>query len=141
MNDAARPRPQTPPSHRTRIAYAATALLLVVIEMAIGAYAEDAFVRPYVGDALAVPLIYACARATTSYTRRALASATLAFAYAIELAQGVQLLRHLHLAEVPWLVFLLGSVFDVGDLYAYTAGFALIGLGEYIHQPETFHFG
>ena len=48
-----------------RAAYGIAALILLVVEVLIALFVNDQFVRPYLGDVLAVVLVYASLRAVT----------------------------------------------------------------------------
>jgi hypothetical protein len=45
-----------------RPAYALAALIIFAIEVCIALFVHDGFIRPYVGDVLAVALVYAALR-------------------------------------------------------------------------------
>lgn len=47
---------------KRRICYAAATVLLTIIEVLIALYVHDDFVRPYVGDVLAVIAVYCAVR-------------------------------------------------------------------------------
>ncbi len=113
-----------------RPGYLAAAIVLFAIEALIALFVRDAFVRPYLGDVLAVALVYAALRAVTPLSIRAALIATLAIALAIEIAQALGLLAALGLADNAVARTVLGGVFDWADLAAYTAGVAIVALIE-----------
>lgn len=45
-------------ARRSRICYAAVFILLLFVEIMIALYVHDSFVRPYLGDVLAVVVVY-----------------------------------------------------------------------------------
>jgi len=97
-------------------------LVLLLVEIAIALFVRDAIVRPYVGDGLAVMLVYAGLR---TITRLGVVPATLAallIAFGIEFAQYFHLLDHIGLSGNRWARIILGSGFDLRDFVAYTAG-------------------
>ena len=117
-----------------RIAYAAAALALVCIEVAIALFVNDAFVRPYVGDVLAILLVYAFLRAATPLSLRSALATTLAIAVLIEVAQAAKLLSALGLGENRLARIVFGGSFDWLDLAAYAAG-GIVIVGIELARP------
>lgn len=111
---------------RLRPSYLAVAILLFAIEVLIALFVHDNIVRPYVGDVLAVALVYAALRVMTPLGVLPAVATTLAIALAIEVAQALHLLNALGLAENRIARTVLGGVFDWADLAAYAAGAILI---------------
>lgn len=103
----------------------AVALALLAIEILIAAFAHDRFVRPYLGDVLAVMLVHFALRAMTRWSAMGCAVSALTLGVAIESAQGLQMLDRLGLAHVALLRIVLGSSFEWLDLLAYAAGAVL----------------
>ena len=120
---------QTRQSTRTRLAFLATAVLILAAEIYIAICVKGGFVRHYLGDVLAVILLYVLARAIFSVTPSNLALKIFAFAVALELAQyfgAVQILG----IENKILKVMIGGTFDFADLLCYAAGCALAGAYE-----------
>jgi len=110
--------------------YAALTITLLAIELAIALLLNDPIVRPYVGDALAVMLVYAGLRAVT---RLPVVPATLiAFATAvvIEFSQYFRLLAAIGLDHNRFARMILGSGFDPKDFVAYASGAVAVLLVE-----------
>ena len=107
--------------------YAIAALILLVIEVMIALFVTDTFVRGYMGDVLAVMLVYAVLRAVTPLGMTGAAVASLTIAAAIEIAQALNLLGALGLGDNTLARTVLGGSFDWLDLAAYAAG-AVIAL-------------
>ena len=106
--------------------YAALTLTLLLTEIAIALFVRDAIVRPYVGDALAVVLVYAALR---TITRLGVVPATLLAlltAFVIEFGQYFRLLDHIGLSGNRWARIILGSGFDLQDFIAYPAGGVIV---------------
>ena len=110
--------------------YVVAAVLLLFIEVLIALFVRDAFVRPYLGDVLAVALVYAALRAVTPLRLVAALGVTLGIAFAIEFAQLFGLLGALGLGDNQLARVVLGGVFDVADLAAYVAGAVVIVMAE-----------
>ncbi|MDJ0277890.1 DUF2809 domain-containing protein [Sphingomonas sp. 2R-10] len=115
---------------RLHIGYALLTVALLAIELAIALFVRDAIVRPYVGDALAVVLVYAGLRAVT--TLRVVPAVLVAFGIAvvIECSQYLRLLDHVGLGGNRWARMILGSGFDLVDFVAYAGGAILVLLVE-----------
>lgn len=117
-----------------RPGYALAALLVFLVEVGIALWVRDRFVRPYLGDVLAVVLVYLALRAVT--TLRVVPAALAAFAVGVlvELGQAINLLGHLGLAGNRVARVVLGSAFSLGDLLCYAAGAVLVILVERMRE-------
>lgn len=102
-----------------------SAAALFLVELAIALFVDDAFVRPYLGDVLVIPLVY-CAIATFFEVRPwLLGVAVFGFACAVEFAQLAHWVTALGLAENRVARTVLGTTFSAHDLVAYAVGSAL----------------
>ncbi len=115
-----------------RPVYALTTALVFFVELYIGLYVHDQLIRPYIGDSLAVILVYLGLRTVTSLAIRTALLAAVAIAFAIEFGQYFHLIDRLGLRHNLIARLLLGTTFDVGDLGCYVAGAAVIGAIEAI---------
>jgi uncharacterized membrane protein len=116
--------------------YALLALALLLIEVAIALFVRDRFVRPYLGDVLAVILVYAALRAAFRIGTVPAALAAFLIAVAVELGQYFHILDLLGLADNQVARIILGTGFELKDFAAYTAG-ALIALAvERLRPPK-----
>ena len=106
--------------------FAALALALLLVELAIAAFVHDGFVRPFLGDLLVVVLIFAVCRTFLRVDHRHLALGVLSFAFAIELGQYFNLVQVLGLQHHRLARIVIGTTFDLQDLLAYGTGIALI---------------
>jgi uncharacterized membrane protein YwaF len=113
-----------------RTTYALVALAVFVIEVLIALFVRDAFIRPYVGDVLAVMLVYATLRAATPLHLIPAVAITLAIAFAIEMAQLFNLLDALGQRSNQIARIVLGGRFDLFDLIAYGAGAIVVVIVE-----------
>ena len=107
---------------QTRLIYALAAAAVFVIEVLIALFVHDAFVRPYLGDVLAVMLVYLALRAATPLPVLPAVILALGVATAIEFAQFFHLLDALGLGHNRLTRVVLGGVFDVKDLGCYAVG-------------------
>ena len=104
-----------------RFIFAACALLLLAVEIVIGRYVHDGFVRPYLGDTLVVMLLYCLVRTVFPTGHYWLSAAVFAFAVSVELSQLLPLCDVLHIRNALLRV-LMGTSFAWADILAYFAG-------------------
>lgn len=107
-----------------RIVYAALFLLLLAVEIYIGMYVHDSFVRPYLGDVLVVILLWALVRILIPNKVVWLSGAILIFSVLVELSQLIPLVDLLGIKN-RLIRVLMGTSFAYGDLFAYAAGCAV----------------
>jgi len=120
-----------------RPGYALAAVLLFAVEVLIALFVRDAFVRPYLGDVLAVILVFAGIRAVIAAGPWTAAAIALSIAVVIEFGQLIGILDILGLARHQWLRIVLGTGFDVKDLLAYGAGALLaVWLDRQLTKPR-----
>ncbi len=98
------------------------ALLLFLIEVCIAAFANDNFIRPFVGDVLVVILIYCFVRAFWNIPPLIVALGVLVLSYTAEIFQYFNFLGKLGMQNNKAFTLALGSVFDWKDIFAYTIG-------------------
>jgi len=98
------------------------------LEVVIALFIDDAFIRPFVGDSLAVVLVYLALRAATPLRRRVALGAALGVAVLVELGQFLRLSELLGLGGSGLARVVLGSSFDPFDLLCYAAGAACVAL-------------
>jgi len=120
-----------------RARYALAAAALFVVEVVIALFVRDRFVRPYLGDTLAVVLVYLVLRAATPLGVYAAALAALAIGFAVEIAQWFDLIGRFGLGGSRVAQTLLGTSFAVEDLIAYSAGAGLVLAVEVILRHRS----
>ncbi|AFK02033.1 hypothetical protein Emtol_0882 [Emticicia oligotrophica DSM 17448] len=103
-------------------------LTLFIVEISIALWLDDALIRPFVGDTLAVILVFYFLKSFLKIADFQLGMISLGFAYFLELLQYCQFLKFTGLQQYRILVVVLGSSFDWRDLLAYTLGFVCIFL-------------
>jgi hypothetical protein len=113
-----------------RLRYGLAALAVFAVEVLIALFVRDAVVRPYVGDVLAVVLVYLGLRAVTPLKVAPAVMLALAIAVMVELGQLFHLLDALGLAHDRLARVVLGGVFDLKDLACYGAGAACVLVAE-----------
>jgi len=105
-----------------RWGYLLAVLILLLVEVLIALFVHDQLVRPYVGDALAVVLVYVGLRGVTRISVPEGAIVALAMAFAIEFSQYFHVLYYVGLGQSRLARIVLGSMFEVRDLFAYVVG-------------------
>jgi hypothetical protein len=115
---------------RLRWGYGLAALAVFAIEVLIALFVHDAVVRPYVGDVLAVVLVYLGLRAVTPLKVGLAVALALMVAVVVELGQLFHLLQALGLAHDRLARVVLGGVFDIKDLLCYGVGAVCVILIE-----------
>jgi hypothetical protein len=116
--------------------YLAWTGLVLATELFIALEMDDAFVRPYVGDTLAVVLLYAALRSVLELSGVAATLIALAIAYGVELAQYFHAVDRLGLSDVAFARVVLGTYCDPRDFLAYTAAVPLIALAERVAKAR-----
>ncbi|MBO5746888.1 MAG: DUF2809 domain-containing protein [Clostridia bacterium] len=109
---------------KIRLPYLILAAVLLVVEVLIGAFVHDDFIRPFVGDVLVTMLLCALVRVIFPNWRY-LVPCVLCFSFAVEMVQLIPID-----IENAVLRIALGSTFDVIDLVCYTVGCLLFFIGE-----------
>ena len=105
------------------------AVLILAVEICIAVCVNGGFVRHYLGDVLAVILLYAFVRAIFSVTPSNLALKIFAFAAALEIVQYLGVVEILGI-ENKILKVKIGGTFDLTDLLCYAVGCVLVGIYE-----------
>jgi hypothetical protein len=111
--------------------YLFVALALLGVELLIARAPTGSLVRSYLGDTLAVALLYALMRAVRPATGVRAALYAFGAGCAVELGQAFDLVDRLGLGEVALARIAIGTHFDPLDLLAYAAALPLIVLAEH----------
>lgn len=107
-------------------------VIFLAIEVLIALYVHDDFVRPYLGDALVVVVLYFFIRVWIPEKYRWLPGAIFFFAAAVEVLQYFRLVELLGVENNVFLRTVLGSTFDIKDIVCYGVGCLLLGLYEWM---------
>ncbi len=108
-------------NNKLRLIFAACAVLLLVLEIIIGLFIHDSFVRPYLGDTLVVILLWCIVRTVIPDKCIWLSGAIFLFAVLVEISQIIPLCDLLGIENRLFRV-LMGTSFAWGDIIAYFAG-------------------
>ena len=115
---------------RKRIFYLTATLILLIIEVLIALYVHDNFIRPYVGDAIVVIVIYTFVRIFVPEKCILLPLYVFLFAVVVEILQGIHIVNILGVADNRFLRTLIGDSFDIKDILCYGVGCILLWLYE-----------
>nr|WP_232523998.1 DUF2809 domain-containing protein [Campylobacter concisus] len=121
---------------KTRLAFLAMAGVILTAEIYIAVCVKGGFVRHYLGDVLAVILLYALARAIFSVPPSNLPLKIFTFAAALEIAQYFGVVQILGI-ENKILKIMIGGTFDLADLICYAAGCILAGVYEKFEKRRS----
>lgn len=102
--------------------YAIVAALLLVVEVLIALRVRDRFIRPYLGDVLAVILVHCGLRAVLPIRPLPAAATAFGIGALIELGQAIHILDLLGLRGIRVVAVVLGGSFEWLDFLAYAAG-------------------
>lgn len=116
--------------------YAGLAALLFAVEVAIALFVRDSFVRPYLGDTLAVMLVYCGLRAVLPWRPPPAALAAFGIGALIEFCQAIRVLDLLGVHS-PVARIILGGSFEWLDFVAYAAGALLALAGERVARTPA----
>ena len=112
---------------KKRWGYLLAFFTILAVEICIGLFVRDDFVRPYVGDMLVTVLLCCLAKVACPGSRPA--APVFVFAAAVEGFQWLELTEKLGL-EGTVLGVILGSTFDWKDLLCYGAGCLAFAVAE-----------
>lgn len=114
-------------------------IILLSVEFAIAYFHFNAFIRGFFGDVLVVLLLYSFLKIFIRNNIFKTAVSVLIFAFFVELLQFFKLAEILNI-QSKILLTIIGSVFDVCDLAAYTLGFLIILLIEKLSKKNTLQY-
>lgn len=123
---------------RFHVWYFLLSILLLGVEIFIGACMHDPIIRPYGGDFLVVILLYCLVRSFCDLPVLITAVSVLLFSYLVEISQYFGLADRLGFKGPSLIRTLLGSYFSWTDILAYTLGIlAVIGVERSIRKNES----
>jgi hypothetical protein len=106
--------------------YFLCSLLLLGVEIYIGARMHDALIRPYGGDLLVVVLLYCLVMSFWRLRVWPTGLGVLIFAYGVEVSQYFHLADRLGFSKPSLMRMLLGSYFTWTDIFSYTLGIGAV---------------
>ena len=120
---------------KTRLPYIIGFLVLLGVEICIGVFYFNFFIRAYIGDVIVVWVIYCLFRSFVprKFNSCAVAVGILVFSFAVEFLQKI------HIADVlgvknELLRIIIGTSYAPEDLWCYAAGTAVTLLKIFLYQ-------
>lgn len=117
---------------KKRAAYLISALLVLALEIFIGVFVRDDFVRPYLSDVLVVVLIYCVIRVMFPTGIKLLPLHVFTFALSVELLQLIDIVALLGIPRASIVAIIIGSTFSYIDIVCYAVGCMLTYITELI---------
>jgi len=105
---------------------------LLLILVILKAFAERFYLQAYLIDIIAIFWMFCLLKGFFHVANDGLAHYAFLFAIVFEIAQFYQIIDGFYIQNSQLLHFVLGSAFDWYDLLAFTVGWLIILLGEYI---------
>lgn len=106
--------------------YFTMAIVLLLVEIFIGVFVRDSFIRPFGGDVLVVILIYCLVKSFLRVPTTKTAIAVFGFACLVEGLQYFQIVDRLGLRKYPLLAIIIGTSFAWEDILAYASGCVIV---------------
>lgn len=125
---------------KERAVYLIAALAVLAIEIFIGLYVRDDFIRPYGGDVLVVILIYCIVRIIVPVGVTLLPLYVFAFALTVELLQLINIVDLLGIPRGSVIAVIIGTSFSFIDIICYAVGCGITYITELIikkHPRKT----
>ncbi len=109
-----------------RYKYIILFLTFLALEVFIALFVKDNIIRPYIGDVLVVFVVYYFVKIFFPKARKSLILYVLIFCIFIEFLQYLEILKLLNLNNNRFLSIVLGSTFDIKDIFCYFVGCCLL---------------
>lgn len=106
--------------------YFLATIILLIVETGIAIFVHDTFIRPFVGDTLALILVYCGLKTIIRGKKLKIAALSLGIALSIEALQATPFIDWVGLSHNKVARIILGSTFDGLDVLAYSVGALLI---------------
>lgn len=110
--------------------YLIFSIALLITEVIIALYVNDAIIRPYGGDFLIVILLYCMIKSVLIADNTAIALSVLLFAYLLEILQYFDIVEILGLGHSTYANVIIGTSFAWIDMLAYTLGVLTVLVAE-----------
>lgn len=105
-----------------RYLYLTGFVALLILEILIGLYVDDRFIRPYGGDILVVILLGCLYRSIRPRGKVWLSGGIFLLALTVEIAQYFNFVDLIGLGHIPFFRILMGTSFSCADVLCYGAG-------------------
>src|SRR5690606_32378606 len=111
--------------------YAFYFAVLLIAEILIALFVENPNLRGSIGDVLVVILIYCFIQTFLELNKKKTIIGVGIFAVLMEISQAFDLVERLNLTENTLFATILGTTFDLNDIWAYLAGCSIIWMLEF----------
>ncbi len=111
--------------------YALLFLGLLIVEILIALFVENKIIRGSIGDVLVAILIYCFIQTFFAWDKKKTIIGVGIFAILIEISQAMNLVEKLNLQDNKFASTVIGTTFDMNDIWAYIAGCALVYMLEF----------
>jgi len=111
---------------RFHLKYFLIFISIFIVEVCIGLFIKDNFIRPYFGDYLVIFLVYYFLLSFINADKNKIALGVLVFAFTVEIIQYFQVLSYYNLEKNRILRIVAGNTFSFEDLIIYTLAFLTI---------------
>ena len=115
---------------KPRLIYGILFCILLVVEIYIGLFVHDNYIRPYIGDVLVTILICCLCRIVILNSVTALPIYVFVFAALVEVAQYYDIVKLLRLENNVFISTIVGTTFSAVDLLCYGAGCGAFWVAE-----------
>ncbi len=102
--------------------YIVSFIILLITEIFIALFVNDAIIRPYVGDILVIILMYTFIRGFVQKPIKFLPVYLFCFASIVEIMQYYRIVELLHLQNNKIISTIIGTSFDIKDILCYLIG-------------------
>ncbi len=110
--------------------YILSSFILLLAEIFIALFVDDAFIRPYGGDILVTILLCSVVRAVLPEGGKNMPLWVFFFAAGVEVMQYFDIVSILGLSDIPFFKILIGSVFSWEDIICYGVGCVVFMMTE-----------
>lgn len=104
---------------------------LLIVEILIALFIQNETIRGAIGDVLVVILIYCFLQAFFQMDKKKTIIGVGIFALLVEISQAFKLVEKLNLQDNKFFSTVLGTTFDLNDIWAYLAGCAVVWMLEF----------
>lgn len=109
-------------------------LAILIVEIIIALFVKNPTIRGSVGDVLVVILIYCFIQTFFNFDKAKTIIGVGIFAILIEISQAFNLVEKLGLQDNKFASTVIGTTFDMNDIWAYVAGCALVYMLEFSNE-------
>jgi len=119
------------------VKYLVATIVILVVEVLIGLFVHDRFIRPYVGDILVVILLYTLIRSFVRKRIRAFPLFLFVFACIVEVVQYLNIIGMIGLRGNKLVSTIAGTKFDFLDIICYLIGATILFGWELFYDRKS----